>query len=53
VKLRPNRDSLAQCILEESEIAKLMDAAPEDRDRVLLKLLSLFSANEAKLGRFS
>ncbi|MDQ6759457.1 MAG: tyrosine-type recombinase/integrase [Acidobacteriota bacterium] len=39
VKLRPNRDSLAQRILEESEIAKLIEAAPEGRDRVLLKLL--------------
>jgi integrase/recombinase XerD len=39
VKLRPNRDSLAQRILEESEVAKLIEAAPEGRDRVLLKLL--------------
>jgi site-specific recombinase XerD len=39
VKLRPNRDSLAQRILEESEVARLIDAAPEGRDRVLLKLL--------------
>ena len=27
VKLRPNRDSLAQRILEESEVAKLIEAA--------------------------
>jgi integrase/recombinase XerD len=39
VKLRPNRDTLAQRILEESAVAKLIDAAPEGRDRVLLKLL--------------
>jgi integrase/recombinase XerD len=39
VKLRPNRDSLAQRILEESEVAKLIEAAREGRDRVLLKLL--------------
>ena len=39
VKLRPNRDSLAQRILEESEVAKLIEAAPEGRNRVLLKLL--------------
>lgn len=39
VKLRPNRDSLAQRILEESEVSKLIEAAPEGRDRVLLKLL--------------
>jgi integrase/recombinase XerD len=39
VKLRPHRDSLAQRILEESQVARLIDAAPEGRDRVLLKLL--------------
>lgn len=39
VKLRPNRDSLAQRILEESEVAKLIEAAPAGRDRVVLKLL--------------
>ena len=39
VKLRPNRDALAQRILEESEVARLIDAAPDGRNRVLLKLL--------------
>jgi integrase/recombinase XerD len=39
VKLRPNRDKLAQRILEESEVVRLIDAAPEGRNRVLLKLL--------------
>lgn len=39
LKLRPDRDTLAQRILEESEMAKLLDAAPEGRDRILLKLL--------------
>lgn len=39
VKLRPNRDGLAQRILEESEVARLIDAAPAGRNRVLLKLL--------------
>ena len=39
VKLRPNRDALAQRILEESEVARLIAAAPEGRNRVLLKLL--------------
>jgi site-specific recombinase XerD len=33
VKLRPHRDSLAQRILEESQVARLIDAAPEGRDR--------------------
>jgi site-specific recombinase XerD len=31
VKLRPNRDALAQRILEESEIARLIEAAPPGR----------------------
>ena len=39
VKLRPHRDSLAQRILEESEVARLIQAAPEGRNRMLLKLL--------------
>ena len=39
VKLVPDRDDLAQRILEESEVAKLIEAAREGRDRVLLKLL--------------
>lgn len=39
VKLRPNRDGLAQRMLEESEVARLIAAAPEGRNRVLLKLL--------------
>jgi integrase/recombinase XerD len=39
VKLRPNRDGLAQRILEESEVARLIEAAPEGRNRVILKLL--------------
>jgi integrase/recombinase XerD len=39
VKLQPNRDGLAQRILEESEVARLIEAAPAGRNRVLLKLL--------------
>ncbi len=39
VRLRPSRDSLAQRILAESEVARLIDAAAEGRNRVLLKLL--------------
>jgi len=39
VKLRPYPDALAQRFLEESEVAKLIEAAPVGRDRVLLKLL--------------
>jgi integrase/recombinase XerD len=39
VKLQPNRDGLAQRILEESEVARLIEAAPQGRNRILLKLL--------------
>jgi integrase/recombinase XerD len=39
IKLRPNRDALAQRILEESEVARLIEAAAPGRNRVLLKLL--------------
>ena len=39
VKLKPHRDALAGRILQEGEVARLIAAAPEGRDRVLLKLL--------------
>jgi integrase/recombinase XerD len=49
VKLRPNRDGLAQRILEESEVAKLIDAAPEGRNRVMLKLLYVSGVRVSEL----
>lgn len=49
VKLRPNRDSLAQRILEESEVSKLIEAAPEGRNRVLLKLLYIAGVRVGEL----
>jgi integrase/recombinase XerD len=39
VRLRPQRGTLAQRILEESEVARLIEAASEGRNRILLKLL--------------
>jgi integrase/recombinase XerD len=39
IRLRPMRDTLAQRILDESAMSRLIDAAPDGRDRVLLKLL--------------
>lgn len=49
VKLRPNRDALAQRILEESEVAKLIEAASGGRDRVLLKLLYVSGVRVSEL----
>jgi integrase/recombinase XerD len=49
VKLRPNRDGLAQRILEESEVAKLIEAAAEGRDRILLKLLYVSGVRVSEL----
>jgi site-specific recombinase XerD len=49
VKLRPNRDDLAQRILEESEVARLIQAAPEGRDRALLKLLYVSGVRVAEV----
>lgn len=39
VRLQPHRDELAERILQEEEVARLIAAAPDGRDRVLLKLL--------------
>ena len=49
VKLRPVRDTLAQRILEESEVARLIDSAPHGRDRVLLKLLYVSGVRVSEL----
>jgi integrase/recombinase XerD len=49
VKLRPNRNTLAQRILEESAVSKLIDAATEGRDRVLLKLLYVSGVRVSEL----
>ena len=49
VKLRPNRDGLAQRILDEFQIAQLIEAAPEGRNRVLLKLLYVSGVRVSEL----
>ena len=51
VKLQPNRDGLAQRILEESEVARLIEAAPEGRNRVLLKLLYVSGVRVSEVCR--
>jgi site-specific recombinase XerD len=48
VKLRPRRDDLAQRILDEDAVAKLI-ATAEGRDRVLLKLLYLSGARVSEI----
>ena len=49
VKLQAHQDRLAQRILAESEVARLIDAAPEGRDRVLLKLLYVSGVRVSEL----
>ena len=49
VKLRPNRVTLARRILEESAVSKLIDAATEGRNRVLLKLLYVSGVRVSEL----
>jgi integrase/recombinase XerD len=51
VKLRPNPDSLAQRILDESEIVRLIDRAPEGRDRVMLRLLYMSGVRVSELAQ--
>jgi integrase/recombinase XerD len=49
VKLRRERDQLAQRILDEAEIGKLIEAVAEGRDRVLLKLLYVSGARVSEI----
>jgi integrase/recombinase XerD len=49
VRLRPSRDRLAERILEESDVARLIEAAPEGRDRVLLRLLYVSGVRASEL----
>jgi integrase/recombinase XerD len=49
IKLLAERDNLARRILAESEVARLIEAAPEGRDRVLLKLLYVSGVRVSEL----
>ena len=49
LKVRPHRDGLAQRILEVSEVARLIDAVPDGRNRVLLKLLYVSGARVSEV----
>ena len=51
VRLRPNPDGLAQRILDESEVAKLIDRASEGRDQLMLRLLYLSGLRVSELAR--
>jgi integrase/recombinase XerD len=51
VKLRPNPDGLGQRILEESEVARLIDRAPEGRDQVMLRLLYMSGVRVSELAQ--
>jgi integrase/recombinase XerD len=51
VKLRPNPDGLAPRILEESEVAKLIDRAPAGRDQVMLRLLYMSGVRVSELAQ--
>jgi len=51
VKLHPNPDGLAQRILAESEVARLIDRAPAGRDQVLLRLLYTSGVRVSELAR--
>jgi site-specific recombinase XerD len=49
LKLRPQREGLAERILEESSVARLIDAAPCGRDQVLLKVLYASGARVSEI----
>lgn len=53
LKLRPSRDLLPQRILDEAEVARLIEAAPEGRDRVLLRLLYVAGIRAAEVCRLA
>jgi len=50
LQLRPNRDGLAQRILAESDIARMIERTPEGRDQVLLRLLYASGARVSELA---
>ena len=53
IKLRPNRDDLAKRILQESAVAKLIDAAGSLRNRLILKLLYVSGVRVSELCRLT
>ncbi len=53
IKLRPQRDTLARRILEESTVARLIEAAPAGRNRLILKLLYVSGVRVGELCRLT
>ena len=51
VKLRPNPDGLAQRILAESDVTRLIDRAKRLRDQVMLRLLYMSGIRVSELAR--
>ena len=51
VKLRPDASRLAQRILEETEVARLIDRTPPGRDHVLLRLLYTSGVRVSELAQ--
>jgi integrase/recombinase XerD len=51
VKLRPNPDGLARRILDESEVAKLIDRAADGRDQAMLRLLYTSGVRVSELAQ--
>jgi integrase/recombinase XerD len=51
VKLRPNPDRLAQRILEESDVTRLIDNAAPGRDQILLRLLYTSGVRVSELAQ--
>ena len=49
IKLRPHPNHLAQRVLSEEQIAKLVEAAPIGRDRILLRLLYVSGVRVSEL----
>ena len=53
IPLRPDRNNLARRILDENAVARLVEAAPAGRNRLILKLLYVSGVRVSELCRLS